>query len=82
MNINFSTTILLCINLTAVVSVCGSKAYPLNPKYTNLLAEHSEKAQIFQVISTDGNKLQYNSFTAAGALYDSFELNKELLFTN
>jgi acid phosphatase type 7 len=59
-----------------VVSVSGSKAYPLNPKYTNLMVKHSEKVQLFQVISIDGNNLKFNAYTANDELYDSFELNK------
>jgi 3',5'-cyclic AMP phosphodiesterase CpdA len=59
-----------------VVSVSGSKAYSLNPKYKELMVKTGEKVQLFQTISINGNKLEFKSFTATGLLYDSFELTK------
>ena len=35
-----------------------------------------ENKQLFQVISVDGNKLSYKSYTAIGDLFDSFDLIK------
>ena len=32
--------------------------------------------QLFQVISIDGNKLSYQSYTATGELFDAFDLIK------
>jgi len=63
-----------------VVSVSGGKMYNLNPNAWN---EHdadreraAENTQLFQVITVDGNKLVYESYTAIGELYDSFHLLK------
>jgi 3',5'-cyclic AMP phosphodiesterase CpdA len=59
-----------------VVSVSGPKMYTVNSQYTELMAKVGGNVQLFQVISIDGGKLAYRSYTAAGALYDSFELAK------
>jgi hypothetical protein len=59
-----------------VVSVSGSKAYPLSLKYKDLMIKIGEKVQLFQTISIDGNTLAYKSHTVTRALYDSFELKK------
>ena len=59
-----------------VVSVSGSKDYPLHLKYQNLMAKTAEKVQLFQTITVDGNKLIYKCHTATGSLFDSFELKK------
>ncbi|MDP1676593.1 MAG: metallophosphoesterase family protein [Bacteroidota bacterium] len=59
-----------------VVSVSGPKMYTVNSKYTDVMAKVGGNVQLFQVISIDGGKLKYNSFTATGVLYDSFELAK------
>ena len=59
-----------------IVSVSGSKAYPLSLKYKDLMVRIGEKVQLFQTISIDGNTLTYKSHTITGALYDSFELKK------
>jgi len=59
-----------------VVSVSGSKAYPLNPMSSKLMAKTGEKVQLFQTISIDGLSLKYRSYTATGDLFDAFELKK------
>jgi hypothetical protein len=59
-----------------IVSVSGSKAYPLSLKYKDLMVTIGEKVQLFQTISVDGNTLSYKSHTVTGVLYDSFELKK------
>lgn len=63
-----------------VVSVSGGKMYNLNPNAWNDHEADRERAaentQLFQVITVDGNKLVYESYTAIGELYDSFHLLK------
>lgn len=63
-----------------VVSVSGGKMYNLNPNAWN---EHeadreraAENTQLFQVVTVDGDKLVYESYTATGELYDEFHLLK------
>lgn len=60
-----------------VVSVCGPKGYEHDPKYDALMQKTGTQLQLFQVISFQGNKLVYKSFTATGKLNDSFELVKD-----
>ncbi len=61
-----------------VTSVSGPKSYTLNPQYGGLMAKMGTNVQLFQVIEIDGGKLSYKSYTATGALYDSFELMKNV----
>ena len=57
-----------------VVSVSGPKMYELGDKDW---MEHSGAfKQLYQIISIDGNELNYKSFTADGKLFDEFKLNK------
>lgn len=56
------------------VSVAGIKFY--QPSSNPVFARMGEKAQFFQVIRIDGNRLVYTSLTAGGALFDRFELTK------
>lgn len=64
-----------------VVSVSGAKMYRLKPDgwdaYEDVLQDRdAENTQLFQVITIDGEKLSYQSFTAVGELYDAFDLIK------
>jgi hypothetical protein len=59
-----------------VVSVSGSKSYPIEHGYGNLMVKAGTGRQLFQVIRVDGHRLRYESFNALGELYDSFELKK------
>jgi 3',5'-cyclic AMP phosphodiesterase CpdA len=59
-----------------VVSSCGPKFYVYNPLYNDLMAKTGENLQLFQVISIDGPALTFHAYTAAGDLYDAFELRK------
>lgn len=66
-----------------VVSVSGGKMYRLRPNAWKDFegAERdrgAENTQLFQVISIDGDRLSYGSYTATGALYDAFDLVKEV----
>lgn len=57
-----------------VVSVSGPKMYKL--ERDNRMARAAQDTQLFQVVRIDGGKLVYESRTARGLLYDSFELQK------
>jgi predicted phosphodiesterase len=59
-----------------VVSVSGPKMYSVNSNYNNIMAKTGGNVQLFQTISVNGSKIKYESYTATGELYDSFELNK------
>lgn len=59
-----------------VTSVSGPKAYSVNPLYSGLMAKMGTNLQLFQLVSIDKDRLSFKSFTAAGQLYDSFELEK------
>ncbi|MDN3204416.1 purple acid phosphatase family protein [Algoriphagus sediminis] len=64
-----------------VVSVSGGKMYPLRPNaWEGWDAERdraAENTQLVQVIDVNGDSLSYQSFTAAGELYDAFDLIKQ-----
>ena len=62
-----------------VVSVSGGKMYKVKPgweDYEALRDRVGNNKQLFQVISVDGNKLSYISYTATGELFDAFDLIK------
>jgi len=59
-----------------VVSVSGPKMYELNPLYENLMVKVAGNISLFQVISINGSELKYESYSADGALFDSFKLTK------
>ena len=62
-----------------VVSVSGGKMYKVKPgweDYEALRDRVGNNKQLFQVISVDGNKLSYKSYTATGELFDAFDLIK------
>jgi phosphodiesterase/alkaline phosphatase D-like protein len=59
-----------------VTSLCGEKSYKPNFHYKDLMEKIQGNLQLFQVISFNGNRLTYTSFTATGRVYDSFELTK------
>lgn len=57
-----------------VVSVSGPKMYSLSPHpFMNSTAANT---QLYQIISVDGNTLNYEARTAVGDVYDSFQLKK------
>lgn len=64
-----------------VVSVSGGKMYQLKPDgWDEWGAEQdraAENTQLFQVITVDGNRLDFASYTAVGELYDAFRLEKQ-----
>lgn len=57
-----------------VVSVSGPKMYKVHPQ--DWMERSAERTQLYQVVRIDGDKLVYESRTAVGLLYDSFELHK------
>ncbi|MBL8294790.1 MAG: metallophosphoesterase family protein [Bryobacterales bacterium] len=57
-----------------VVSVSGPKMYKL--ERNDRMQRAAQDTQLFQVVRIDGDKLVYESRTARGVLYDSFELQK------
>lgn len=62
-----------------VVSVSGGKMYNLREGWDDLGAKRDrggENTQLFQLITVDGGKLSYESYTATGNLYDAFDLIK------
>ena len=59
-----------------IVSSSGPKFYDYTSLYDSLMAKSGVNIQLYQVITVDGGRLDYRSYTADGALYDSFELRK------
>jgi hypothetical protein len=59
-----------------VISVSGPKAYAITTKFEKLMAKIGNQISLFQVLSVDGNKLSFVSYTASGEVYDAFELRK------
>jgi hypothetical protein len=59
-----------------VVSSSGPKHYVANPRYQSLMAKTAVDQSMFQVVSVNGNKLEYKAYTAVSTLFDSFELVK------
>jgi len=57
-----------------VVSVSGAKMYQLHR--AAWMQRAAEDAQLYQIISIDGDRLRYQARTADGDLYDGFELQK------
>lgn len=59
-----------------VVSVTGSKMYGLNSRATTQPDRTAEDTQLYQVIQVEADRLGFETFTASGRLYDSFELRR------
>ena len=62
-----------------VVSVSGGKMYDIGDDWTSKGGQRdriAENTQLFQVITVEGNRLKFESYTAIGELYDAFELVK------
>lgn len=57
-----------------VVSVSGPKMYEAGDK--DWMEHSGAYKQLYQLISIDGNELNYQSFTADGELFDEFTLKK------
>lgn len=62
-----------------VVSVSGGKMYDIGDDWTSKGGQRdriAENTQLFQVITVEGDRLKFESYTAIGELYDAFELVK------
>ncbi|GAB4000615.1 metallophosphoesterase family protein [Spirosoma daeguense] len=57
-----------------VVSVSGPKMYDIGLQ--NWMDRAASNTQLYQIISIDGDKLSYQSYTVTGEKYDTFELIK------
>ncbi|WP_460673091.1 purple acid phosphatase family protein [Larkinella ripae] len=57
-----------------VVSVSGPKMYDIGLQ--DWMDRAASNTQLYQVISINGDKLSYQSYTVTGDVYDSFELAK------
>lgn len=63
-----------------VVSVSGGKMYDIGEDWAEKGGQRdrvAENTQLFQVITVEGDRLVFESFTAIGELYDAFELIKQ-----
>lgn len=56
------------------VSVSGPKMYPLEPRIE--MVRTLANTQLYQVISVDGDRLDYRAYTAVGKVFDRFTLVK------
>ncbi|WP_022971895.1 purple acid phosphatase family protein [Xanthomonas maliensis] len=59
-----------------VVSVAGPKQYRLSELARRTMRPVGEDTQLYQVLRLDRTRLQYESRTATGRLYDAFELQR------
>jgi 3',5'-cyclic AMP phosphodiesterase CpdA len=60
-----------------VVSVSGSRMYPANPIYANLMVKTQPNTQMYQIVDVNGDRLRYEAYTVTGMPVDSFELRKD-----
>lgn len=58
-----------------VVSVSGPKMYLLN--FDDWMERGASNTQLYQLIKVNGNRLEYEAYTATGKLYDKFILKKK-----
>ena len=59
------------------VSVAGPKMYDSDPLFAPLMATYFGEKQLYQIISVDGDTLQYDSYAVTGERVDGFELKKD-----
>lgn len=64
-----------CRGPVYITSVSGPKMYRLDSRHWHDRA--GENTQLFQVISISGHRLQYQSITVTGEVYDAFDLVKD-----
>ena len=60
-----------------VSSVAGPKQYRLSDQAKATMAPTGEDTQFFQVLRIAADGLDYQSFTASGALYDAFRIQRQ-----
>ena len=63
-----------------VVSVSGPKMYDLS--FDEWLERAAANTQLYQLVKVNGDRLEYESYTAVGKLYDAFTLEKKADGTN
>lgn len=60
-----------------VISVAGSKQYPIKSKFTDLYAvQEAENKQYYQTLSFYADSLVYRSYTATGICHDKYVIEK------
>ena len=60
-----------------MVSVAGSKMYGLNDRAHLQPDRSAEETQLYQTIDVQDSRLKVRSYTAAGKLYDAFDLERD-----
>jgi hypothetical protein len=60
-----------------LVSVAGPKMYLVADQARRAMQKVAEDTQLFQLLDFGSDALRYQSFTASGKLYDSFELQRQ-----
>ncbi|WP_019410470.1 purple acid phosphatase family protein [Pseudomonas psychrophila] len=60
-----------------MVSVAGSKMYGLNDRAQLQPDRSAEETQLYQTIDVQNASLKVRSYTAAGTLYDAFDLERD-----
>ena len=60
-----------------MVSVAGSKLYGLNDRAQQQPDRSAEETQLYQTIEVQDSRLKVRSYTAAGTLYDAFDLERD-----
>ncbi|MQT39335.1 MULTISPECIES: metallophosphoesterase family protein [unclassified Pseudomonas] len=60
-----------------MVSVAGSKMYGLNDRAHLQPDRSAEETQLYQTIDVQDSRLEVRSYTAAGKLYDAFDLKRD-----
>ena len=60
-----------------MVSVAGSKMYGLNDRAQQQPDRSAEETQLYQTIEVQDSRLKVRSYTAAGTLYDAFDLERD-----
>lgn len=60
-----------------MVSVVGSKAYGLNDRAHQQPDRVAEQTQLFQTIAVEEQRLAVRTYTADGALYDAFDIERD-----
>lgn len=60
-----------------LVSVAGPKMYLVADQARRAMKKVAEDTQLFQLLDFGSDVLRYQSFTASGKLYDSFELQRQ-----
>lgn len=65
-----------------VVSVSGPKMYEMNEAAKKSMKKVGAHKQLYQVVSVNGDKVEYRAYLVTGELYDGFDLRKNADGTN